>query len=872
MNKDVNIKQPGPAEYLKIGFKAIKLRGYNNRANPSGYYKTAKQSVTKKFTASDYSGMSLSEIEEAKKQGHWIGWLVPEGYIVIDSENQAVIAVLDAMAKNDGCSVQKTRHGKQYLFYCDEKSIPASSEYFCEGGFPVTPRVAGKNYVIMPDTDDRYWEQWTEAEKLPHLPDILLPHDSGNQEQITLCLAWTVGEAYREGNLAGWEDIDAAFMAYLFERDFDIEFIHKCFNHVFTEKYDRKRTDDMYGRIKGLKLNGKKALGSGSFIKKIKDLKIEKIRSFIGHVNTNRNKASEESGEKNSNASLAQRLIEIAEQYLLFHDDRKDAYAWIKNETYSITGTAFRQLVAHELYKKTGKAAGTEAIKQALTVIEAKAVFDGQMIELHNRVAAHDGAFYCDMGNGRVVKITAAGWEISNLPPILFRLYSHQLPQVAPERGGNLDRIFDFINVASDQDQLLIEVILVSFFIPIIAHPILFAQGGQGTGKTKALSFIKQIIDPSKIGVFIPPHDKRELIQILDHHYFCVFDNLSYIPEWFSDILSTAVTGGGQSKRKLYSDNEDVIFTFKRCIALTSINMCIDKSDLLDRTITIHFDRIPPTHRKEEVKMVEQFGQEKPRLLGAIFDTLSMAMKIYPTIKTHYLPRMADFYRWGCAIAVALGYKMDDFINAYNVNIQNQHQEIIHGNTLAKAILIFMEDKTEWIGFVGELYEKLKKIVVIEKEDKTFPSYSNKLRSHIERIEPNLLQYGIKVSIANNPGMNGTAVTIKKVTKIINENGCSCSSEIENNIPTRHMIKTEDHEDDSLDVHDDPHSVTIRNNNEKAIDEDYEDRNIKKEDPLCVCYACGGHEYWRGTSGAKWNCFYCHPPAAEHIIAERRTV
>ncbi|MEN6373682.1 MAG: hypothetical protein ABFD75_02735 [Smithella sp.] len=662
--------EPGPSEYLSFGFKAILLKGYNQKYNKKGDYKTAKQPVTTKFTSPDYKGLSLPEIEEAKKQGFWIGWLVPEGYIVIDSEKADVINILDNLARQLNCSIQKTNRGKQYTLRCDKKDIPGSSEQFCAGGIPVTYRVAGKNYVIMPPTNNRTWERWTSPDKLSQLPELLLPYDPKNQQHIALCLAWSVGEAYREGSLVGWEDIDAAFMAYLFERNFSINLIHQCFRLVFADAYDPKRTEEMYMRVKTLKENKKRILGSRSFVKKIKDLKLAKIKRFLSPL-SNSTEESRTGADNGSHPSLAVALINIAKQYYLFHDYMKEAYAWINNETYLIKGTPFRQFITRELYKTTGKTVGTETIKQALNAIEGMAIFDGKLIELHNRMAAHKGAFYYDMGDGRVIKTTASGWVINNCPPILFKRYTHQLPQVEPQRGGKLDKIFNFMNVTNDQDQLLLEVSLVSFFVPHIPHPLLYSQGGQGSGKTGAMSCAKKLIDPSKLNVCIPPYDKKELIQTLYHQYFCVFDNVSDIPDWMSDILSIAITGGAQSKRKLYSDEEDVIFAFRRCAALTAINMCIQKSDLFDRAILIRFDSIHPYQRKEDAELNRQFENEKPRLLGAIFDTLSKAMKIYPEIKIKYLPRMADFCRWGCAIAVALGYDSEDFLNAYTSSLSD---------------------------------------------------------------------------------------------------------------------------------------------------------------------------------------------------------
>ena len=64
------------------------------------------------------------------------------------------------------------------------------------------------------------------------------------------------------------------------------------------------------------------------------------------------------------------------------------------------------------------------------------------------------------------------------------------------------------------------------------------------------------------------------------HNYICYFDNVSEIKEWISDQLCRAVTGSGFSKRELYSDDDDIIYNFRRCIGFNGINLGATKADL----------------------------------------------------------------------------------------------------------------------------------------------------------------------------------------------------------------------------------------------------------------------------------------------------
>ena len=62
------------------------------------------------------------------------------------------------------------------------------------------------------------------------------------------------------------------------------------------------------------------------------------------------------------------------------------------------------------------------------------AEYNRKKYELYNRVAKHKGAIWYDLCDEqwRAIKITNKGYKIVKNPPILFRRYSHQSPQVEP--------------------------------------------------------------------------------------------------------------------------------------------------------------------------------------------------------------------------------------------------------------------------------------------------------------------------------------------------------------------------------------------------------------------------------------------------------
>jgi hypothetical protein len=112
---------------------------------------------------------------------------------------------------------------------------------------------------------------------------------------------------------------------------------------------------------------------------------------------------------------------------------------------------------------------------------------------------------------------------------------------------------------------------------------------------------------------------------MLDHNYLPVFDNLSSLPGWASDMLCRAATGGAYSKRELYSDDEDVCYSFLRPYLLNGISCCATRPDLLDRSILIELTRIPDDRRRLEGDLFQEWDSVRPGIFGAVLDALVYA-------------------------------------------------------------------------------------------------------------------------------------------------------------------------------------------------------------------------------------------------------
>jgi hypothetical protein len=454
--------------------------------------------------------------------------------------------------------------------------------------------------------------------------------------------------------------------------------------------------------------------------------------------------------ESEEGISQAAALVELAvKEAELFHDQHDTPYARIaignRQQIVRCRSAIFRRWLNSLAYDTTRRVPGSEAFNSALNVIEAKA-FRAAVHELGNRVAhvAHGDGFWYDIGDGTAFRIDAAGYEHQECPPILFASYAHQQAQVHPT-AGDVYRLFDFIKITDADHQLLTAVWLVTALVPDIPHPVLVAHGPQGSGKSSACRIIRSMVDPSSLGTMSLPRHHNELVQKLAHHYVAPFDNIDNLSSSQSDTLCRASTGEGFSKRQLYTDDEDVIYSYRRCVILNGINIAATRADLLDRSILIGLDRIAPEKRREEEELEAAFEVAKPEILGGMFDVLSKAIRIRPEIKLKALPRMADFARWGCAIAQALGKPSKDFLDAYQRNIRQQNREVLDGQPVAAAVEVFMKNQEQWKGSPSELLEALEVVDAVDIKAKSWPKAPHILTRRLNEVQPNLAEVGIQV-------------------------------------------------------------------------------------------------------------------------------
>ncbi|MDK7666791.1 hypothetical protein [Cytobacillus oceanisediminis] len=460
--------------------------------------------------------------------------------------------------------------------------------------------------------------------------------------------------------------------------------------------------------------------------------------------------------EESKKESQADILIGVSEEAEFFQSDLGEAFAAVTinghKEVLKVKSKKFKMWLTKQYYDATKKAPTTDAMNQAIGVMEMKAAFEGDEHRLQLRVAEKDGAFYYDLANEdwSVVKVEPNKCHVLNKPPILFTRNKNTKAQALPDFAGDLKRLLNHVRIKNEDDQILYLTYVVTCLIPSIPHAVLVFSGEKGASKSTSMRLTRQVIDPAVQDLLTMPNSMPDLALSLANNYMPSFDNLDGLSAEKSDLLCIASTGGGFSKRTLFTDDDETLLDLRRCIGLTGINVVVTRADLIDRSIIIELDRIPEDERKGERDVWEAFEKDRARIVGGALQALANAMAIYPNVKLDKLPRMADFTRWGYAIAEVLGYGGERFLQAYRKNRNQSNEEAILSHPVAATVVALMKENQSWSGSVASLLGELERIAEQERINikvKTFPKAPHILSRRLKEVKSNLEDVGITFDI-----------------------------------------------------------------------------------------------------------------------------
>ncbi len=448
-------------------------------------------------------------------------------------------------------------------------------------------------------------------------------------------------------------------------------------------------------------------------------------------------------------------LIGLTEYVELWHDANRTAYASfaINNhqEHWPVKSRDFRMWLSGRFYEKTGAAIGGQALEDGVRILEARAVNEGPEYEPFIRVGRHDGNLYLDLCDAawRAVEIGAEGWRVIEKPPLKLLRSPSMRPLPEPEAGTMIEvlRRF-FINLRSNNDFVLTLAWLIAALREVGPYPVLVINGEQGSGKSVFCRMLRLLIDPSAAPIRAVPKDDHNLFLSAGNSWILAYDNLSSMQAWLSDALCSLATTGGYATRTLHTDRDETVFEFMRPLVLNGISSLTDRADLASRAVTIHLKAIPEEECAPEDELWADFKETQPKILGALLDGVSAALRNIASVKLDRFPRMADFCKWVVAAEPGLGLEPGTFIAAYSENRLAVTEASFEADAVAVAIWKLLTVKMV-DGFTGTATALLDEInnYVSEgtRKSKYWPQGATQLGNRVVRAAPLLKAKGCTV-------------------------------------------------------------------------------------------------------------------------------
>ena len=447
-------------------------------------------------------------------------------------------------------------------------------------------------------------------------------------------------------------------------------------------------------------------------------------------------------------------LLGLTDDCDFWHDASRTAFVSFPvsghREHWGVRSREFKMWLSGQFYATTAGAIRGQAIEDAIRILEARAVNANPEYEPFIRVGHRSGKLYLDLcdASWRAVEITTDSWRVIQTPPIKLVRSPSMRPLPEPEAGSLIEELRNFLNVGDDQDFMLVVAWLVAALRPRGPYPILVVNGGQGSGKSVFCRMLRLLVDPSAAPIRAAPKDDRDLVVSAGNSWALAFDNLSKVDGCLSDGLCRLATGGGFATRMLHTDRDEMIFEGQRPIVLNGIPLLTERADLADRAITVHLRAIPDDERLPEDALWHQFEQARPRILGALLDAVSAALRHIANVRLDRSPRMADFVKWITAAEPGLGWDDGAFLIAYRDNRRSVSDLAFDADSVAGAIRDLMATRYPdgWEGTATQLLTEINELTADSiRKVRSWPLTAQALGNRIERVAPLLRTQGFVV-------------------------------------------------------------------------------------------------------------------------------
>jgi hypothetical protein len=440
--------------------------------------------------------------------------------------------------------------------------------------------------------------------------------------------------------------------------------------------------------------------------------------------------------------SLADKAIELVlKDCVLVHDQQKEPYAIVTKDrlrqVHHIASKSFSDMVASKYYAAKKSALSEASLKTMVSTLTGKAIYEGQMVQTHMRIAKTDDGYWLDLCNDmrEAVLINKSGWRVisGDSTPLFCRSRSMKaIP--TPVSGGSLDDLWNLVNIPQE-NQLIVVAWLLECLREDTPHVVMEFVGEQGSAKSTSQKLLRMLIDPNVANLRSAPKKVEDVWVGANNCHLVSFENLSSLSQDYQDALCVLATGGAHATRAHYTNKDESIIELRKPIIVNGITNNVTAQDLLDRSIHIE---LPPINNRLQSKDVDQaFANVYQELVGALLDQFVNALQVLDSVKIpdQDKPRMLDFANLGEAVFQANGFASGEFLSRYKSMRQNGVSRTIDASPIGSAVMSFMDEHPNgWSGQLISLLPQLNRYRPIG--DTHWPKSPKGLGEVLKRLAP----------------------------------------------------------------------------------------------------------------------------------------
>lgn len=280
-------------------------------------------------------------------------------------------------------------------------------------------------------------------------------------------------------------------------------------------------------------------------------------------------------------------------------------------------------------------------------------------------------------------------------------------PDIGPH-GCLIDRLTNLnfadqglSGITADQQRKAMIVWMFALAFPDLmpTKPLLMLEGAMGSGKTFAIQIMQLALMGEIKPMSISKSQEDEFGVILLRSPIALLDNVDSYIEWVADKVCAYTTSGMFPKRRLYSDDEEVVIKPHSFIAVASKNPAsFRREDVADRCIVLRLER--RTSFAPAKKLMREVMADRAKLFG---EYLYYVNRMVAEIRSgayqetdDEVHRMADYSALARVVGKVLGWQPEEISELMN-GLQGERDAFISEEDPLVELL------HQWIAYVPRI-------------------------------------------------------------------------------------------------------------------------------------------------------------------------